>query len=127
MRKRMIIVFSVILACAVLLSGCESKADRYFSEGFEAFENGEYKTAERKLRKAIDSGCERTEADEIIEIIDVYEKISKYLNNNEYDKALEAMESVPDSYEDYAIAEEFDNPIKSRGGFRYSRYDYEKV
>lgn len=94
------------LACMLAFSGCESKAERYYSEGITAFEEGDFKTAERKLRKALDNGCKKEDASEIIEIIDVYEDVQKYINNREFDKAIERIEDMPEDYEDYDVSDD---------------------
>ena len=105
MKKGLILVF---LAVALCFCGCESKADKYFAEGIKAFSEDDYKTAERKLQKALDNGCKKTEAEEVIDIIKYYDEAQRCVNNREFSKAAEAVDKIPSSYENYGISDKID-------------------
>lgn len=102
------ILISAVLVLALCLCGCESKADKYFAEGIKAFNEDDYKIAERKLQKALDNGCKKSEAEEVIDIIKYYNEAQRCVNNREFSKAAEAVDKIPSSYEDYSISDKIE-------------------
>lgn len=102
------ILILAILVLALCLCGCESKADKYFAEGIKAFNEDDYKIAERKLQKALDNGCKKSEAEEVIDIIKYYNEAQRCVNNREFSKAAEAVDKIPSSYEDYSISDKIE-------------------
>lgn len=119
------ILISAVLVLTLCLCGCESKADKYFAEGIKAFNEDDYKIAERKLRKALDNGCKKSEAEEVIDIIKYYNEAQRCVNNREFSKAAEAVDKIPSSYEDYGISDKIDeiNDVISKSAEASDTFD----
>lgn len=108
MKKHILPALSLLIALVLCFSGCKSKAEDYYSEGITALCDGDLETAERKLRKALDNGYDKTEAEEILEIIKYFGDAERFANNREFEKASEAFEKIPDSYESYGLADKIE-------------------
>lgn len=108
MKKHILPAILLLIALVLCFSGCKSKAEDYYSEGITALSDGDLETAERKLRKALDNGYDKTEAEEILEIIKYFGDAKRFINNREFEEASEAFDKIPDSYGNYGIADKIE-------------------
>lgn len=102
-------IFIVFVVIVFMTVGCAgSTAQRAIKESKNFMNNGDYEAALGYLNIAKNEGADNDEIDEMILIIENYNKAMNAFNEDNISEANEAIGAVPESYKNYGIAGDVD-------------------